>query len=90
LEKIMVSVEDCLKRVPNRFDLSLIASMRARQISLGSVPRIEDAKGKPTVIALEEIAQGAVTKEWIEAEEKRLEELAKAQLLVQPPEPEEE
>jgi DNA-directed RNA polymerase subunit omega len=86
----MVSVEDCLKRVPNRFDLSLLASKRARQLSLGSEPRIEDAKGKPTVIALEEIARGVIDKEFIESEERRLEDIAKAELLIQPPEPEEE
>ncbi|HIU74123.1 MAG TPA: DNA-directed RNA polymerase subunit omega [Candidatus Aphodousia faecipullorum] len=57
-----VTVEDCLKKVPNRFELVLAAAQRARQLSSGSVARV-DAKDKPTVVALREIAAGATTKE---------------------------
>lgn len=57
-----VTVEDCLKKIPNRFELVLAAAQRARQLSSGSVARI-DAKDKPTVIALREIAAGVITKE---------------------------
>ncbi len=52
-----VTVEDCLKVVPNRFELSLIASYRAKQLMNGS-PKlyVSDKVEKNTVIALREIA----------------------------------
>ena len=58
-----ITVEDCLKRIPNRFQLTLVATYRARQITIGSSPQIELDKhdrDKPTVIALREIAAGKV------------------------------
>ncbi|HRQ58287.1 MAG TPA: DNA-directed RNA polymerase subunit omega [Azoarcus taiwanensis] len=58
-----ITVEDCLQRIPNRFQLTLAATYRARQITIGSSPLIDaDAYGKekPTVIALREIAEGLV------------------------------
>jgi len=55
-----ISVDDCLKYVPNRFQLTLVATYRARQITLGSSPQVEYDKDKPTVIALREIAAGKV------------------------------
>ena len=57
-----VTVEDCLKKIPNRFELVLAAAMRARQLSSGAVARIE-AKDKPTVVSLREIASGAIEKD---------------------------
>lgn len=53
-----VTVEDCLKKIPNRFELVLCAAYRARQISQGYAPKV-DAKDKPTVVALREIAEEA-------------------------------
>jgi len=53
-----ITVDDCLKRIPNRFDMTLAATARARQLSIGSAPMIEAARDKPTVIALRELAQG--------------------------------
>ena len=55
-----VTVEDCLDNVDNRFQLVLVATKRARQISLGSEPLVEVDKDKPTVIALREIADGLI------------------------------
>lgn len=55
-----ITVEDCLKRIPNRFQLTLAATYRARQLSAGSTPQVEADKDKPTVIALREIASGKV------------------------------
>ena len=46
-----VTVEDCLKKIPNRFEMVLSAAARARQLSSGTGPRI-DSKDKPTVVAL--------------------------------------
>ncbi len=52
-----ITVEDCLKQIPNRFDLALAATYRARMLAQGHAPKI-DSKDKPTVIALREIASG--------------------------------
>lgn len=56
-----LTVEDCLERVGNRYDLVLLASKRARQISLGATPLVNSDNDKPTVIALREIAEGLIT-----------------------------
>lgn len=53
-----VTVDDCLKRIPNRFEMTLTAAYRARQISTGASPRVEQGKDKPAVTALREIAEG--------------------------------
>ena len=58
-----VTVEDCLNNVDNRFQLVLVATKRARQISLGSEPYVEPENDKPTVLALREIAEGFVTRD---------------------------
>jgi DNA-directed RNA polymerase subunit omega len=55
-----VTVEDCIKRIPNRFQLTLAATYRARQLSAGSTPLVEAGRDKPTVVALREIAVGKV------------------------------
>lgn len=55
-----ITVDDCLKRIPNRFDMTLVATIRARQLSIGGSPMVEPARDKPTVIALRELAQGKV------------------------------
>ncbi len=55
-----VTVEDCLENVDNRFELVLVASKRARQISHGVEPRVSLENDKPTVLALREIAGGHV------------------------------
>ena len=55
-----ISVDDCLKFIPNRFQLTLAATYRARQITMGGTPQVEFDKDKPTVIALREIAAGKV------------------------------
>lgn len=54
-----ITVEDCLKYIPNRFDLTLIASERARKLELGAAdPMVPAMNDKPTVLALREIAAG--------------------------------
>ena len=52
-----VTVEDCLDRVANRFELVLVASKRARQIANGADPFVPLENDKPTVLALREIAE---------------------------------
>ena len=55
-----VTVEDCLKQVPNRFALVVLAATRTKQILKGSKPRVQTAN-KEIVLALREIAAGKVT-----------------------------
>ena len=57
-----VTVEDCFKKISHRFALVLAAAQRSRQLSSGAVARV-DAKDKPTVLALREIAAGAIAKD---------------------------
>ena len=64
-----VTVEDCVDRVGNRFELVMMATKRARQISLGATPLLDAENDKPTVIALREIAEGLVDAASIEAGE---------------------
>ncbi len=53
-----VTVDDCMKRIPNRFQMTLAAAQRARQIANGATPLVEPGRDKPTVIALREMALG--------------------------------
>jgi len=55
-----ITVDDCLKRISNRFHLTLAATYRARQLSAGASPMVEPNRDKATVIALREIAAGKV------------------------------
>lgn len=55
-----ITVEDCIEKVPNRFELVLMATKRARQLTRGTTPLVEVENDKPTVIALREIAEGKV------------------------------
>jgi len=52
-----VTVEDCVDKVPNRFDLVLLSAHRARQLSGGAEPLVERDRDKNPVVALREIAQ---------------------------------
>ena len=55
-----LTVEDCIDRVPNRFDLVMLASQRARDIAAGSQLTVERDNDKNPVVALREIAAGSV------------------------------
>ena len=55
-----ITVEDCLVKIPNRFQLVLAATYRARMLSQGHSPKVETRGNKPGVIALREIAAGVV------------------------------
>ncbi len=57
-----VTVEDCLKNVKSHFELTVLASRRAKQLLGGQGATIETShrRDKPTVTALREIAQGKV------------------------------
>lgn len=51
-----VTVEDCVDKVPNRFDLVMLAAHRAREITAGSSPTVDRDNDKNPVVALREIA----------------------------------
>jgi len=55
-----ITVDDCLKKIPNRFDMTLAATLRARQLATGSTPMVDAGRDKPTVVALRELAQGKI------------------------------
>ncbi len=55
-----VTVEDCVDKVPNRFDLVLLAAQRAREISGGSDLTIDRDRDKNPVVALREIAEETI------------------------------
>jgi DNA-directed RNA polymerase subunit omega len=55
-----VTVEDCVTKVPNRFELVMLAAQRARSISAGAQPTVERDNDKNPVIALREIAEETV------------------------------
>jgi DNA-directed RNA polymerase subunit omega len=55
-----VTVEDCVDKIPNRFDLVLLSAQRARQISGGADLTIDRDRDKNPVVALREIAEQTV------------------------------
>jgi len=67
-----ITVEDCLHSCENRFELTLMAARRARQLALGKdEPRVESDNDKSTVIALREIAANVVNVALIDEVDKR-------------------
>jgi len=63
-----VTVEDCIDKVENRFDLVLLAAHRARMISSGAPIAVERDKDKNPVVALREIAEKALSPEDLKEE----------------------
>ena len=55
-----VTVEDCVDKIPNRFDLVLLAAQRAREISGGAEMTIDRDRDKNPVVALREIAEQTI------------------------------
>lgn len=60
-----ITVEDCLRRVPNRFELVLLGSRRAKQLLKGARPLVE-TDNKDVVTALREVAEGKVGMQYPE------------------------
>lgn len=67
-----VTVEDCIEKVPNRFELVLMASKRAKDIERGAMPSISRDNDKPTIIALREIAEETISLEGLKELAKRM------------------
>ncbi len=80
-----VTVEDCVRIVPNRFDLVMLAARRARDVSAGMPLTVDRDNDKNPVVALREIAEGTV-----KPDELREEIIQSLQKLVDVDEPEEE
>jgi DNA-directed RNA polymerase subunit omega len=73
-----VTVEDCIEKVPNRFELVLLAAQRARQISGGAELTLDRDRDKNPVVALREIAEASVDPR--ELEERIISGLQKVQI----------
>ena len=65
-----VTIEDCLKRIDNSYDIVSLASQRAKDLLDGSEPKIE-YQGKPNVVALKEIAEGLIDMTYFETRRKQ-------------------
>jgi DNA-directed RNA polymerase subunit omega len=63
-----VTVEDCVERVPNRFELVLLAAQRARNLSRGEELTVERDNDKNPVVALREIADATIALDKIESD----------------------
>ena len=59
-----ITIEDCIARVPNHFDLVRVAMIRARQLTRGATPLIDPGDNKHVVTALREIAAGLIKPEY--------------------------
>ena len=57
-----VTVEDCVKKIPNRFELVLLAAQRAKDISAGAPMKVEQDRDKNPVIALREIEEDKINR----------------------------
>lgn len=56
-----VTVEDCVQRIPNRFELVMVAAQRAREVSAGALLTVDRDNDKNPVVALREIADETVS-----------------------------
>ena len=65
-----VTIEDCLKKIDNAYDIVSLASQRAKDLLDGSEPKIEYS-GKPSVVALKEIAEGLIDMTYFETRRKQ-------------------
>jgi DNA-directed RNA polymerase subunit omega len=76
-----VTIEDCLEKIPNTFQLITVAAKRAKQIANGAPVLVEEENDKPTVLALREIAEGLVDASiLVESETANLDELIEQEL----------
>lgn len=71
-----ITVEDCLGKVDNLFQLVLVSSKRARQLANGAPAHLDWQNDKPTVMALREIAGDKITPSILEESDRLLEESA--------------
>jgi DNA-directed RNA polymerase subunit omega len=70
-----ITVEDCSEKIPNMFQLVLVASKRARQLANGAEPMVDWENDKPTVVALREVAEGYITESILTERDQPMEDL---------------
>jgi DNA-directed RNA polymerase subunit omega len=75
-----ITVEDCLQKIPNLFQLVLVAAKRARQLANGSHAMVDWENDKATVVALREIAEGYVNEDILTQRDKPVEDILAADL----------
>ncbi|MDX8382806.1 MAG: DNA-directed RNA polymerase subunit omega [Ghiorsea sp.] len=77
-----VTIEDCIRHYPNRFEMVILAARRARQLQNGMPSILEEEGHKPAVQALKELGEGYVTWENVfELEEQERQQAAAAEEL---------
>jgi DNA-directed RNA polymerase subunit omega len=77
-----ITVEDCVAKIPNKFQLVLVAAKRARQLANGAEPMVPWENDKPTVVALREIAEGFVGESILEERDQAIEDLLEMETAV--------
>jgi DNA-directed RNA polymerase subunit omega len=70
-----ITVEDCTDKIPNMFELVLVAAKRARQLANGAEAMVDWENDKPTVVALREIAEGYIGPSILEERDRPMEDL---------------
>jgi len=70
-----ITVEDCSEKIPNMFQLVLVAAKRARQLANGAEPMVDWENDKPTVVALREVAEGYITESILTERDQPMEDL---------------
>lgn len=70
-----ITVEDCSEKIPNMFQLVLVAAKRARQLANGAEPMVDWENDKPTVVALREVAEGHITESILTEPDQPMEDL---------------
>ena len=63
-ETVRIDTDKCVSNIGNRFDMVLIASIRAKELKKGHRPKVA-TQSKPVVAALEEIEAGKITREYL-------------------------
>lgn len=74
-----ITVEDCTRVVPNRFDLVRMASIRTKQLKRGAKPLVDADENKELVVALREIAAGYIKPDMGTFEEGETEDVAEVE-----------
>ena len=71
-----ITVEDCLDKVDNRFELVMVATKRARQLATGGYkPLVKEENDKPTVLALRELEKGLISRDSVNRKAEEFDEI---------------
>jgi DNA-directed RNA polymerase subunit omega len=64
-----ITIEDCTRKVPNRFNLVQMAAIRTKQLKKGARPLVQAEDNKAVVVSLREIAAGYIKPDYPEEED---------------------